>query len=280
MDQQRPKVTIDALSRGIDLLEIVAERGSVKLAELPALLGASRATAFRVLRTLQERGYVEHVREEHSYRLGPGAAILGAHSQASSVIRMAEPAMADLRDLSGETVNLALFRGGRLVYVAIVEGIHAIRMSGSVGEEVPLHSTALGKAMLGALPLESARAMLGTEPYRAYTSRTATTWEQISQMLGAIKERGYAVDLEEMDFGAACVGAAIVDRYGHPVGGLSVSGLAARFPEEVREEVGERVSLWCERIGHEVGKAAGGTLASIDRREEGDHEGRSVAHRR
>jgi IclR family acetate operon transcriptional repressor len=252
---QQPKRTIDALTRGIDLLEILAERGPVKLAELPKLLGASRATAFRVLRTLQERGYVEHVRSEHSYRLGPGVAILGVRSRASSIIKMAEPALADLRDSSGETVNLALFRGGRLVYVEIIEGPQAIRMSGHVGEEVPLHSTALGKATLAALPSETAKTMLGAGPYEAFTERTLTTWEQMSKELEAVKARGYADDFEEMDFGAACVAAAIMDQYGHPIGALSVSGLAARFSEEDRTRIGERIAQWSERISSGTGAA-------------------------
>src|SRR5262249_50300020 len=68
--------TIDALERGIDVLEILADRGSVKLAELPELLGVSRATAFRLLATLQQRGYVERLPAQGGYRLGGGAVIL------------------------------------------------------------------------------------------------------------------------------------------------------------------------------------------------------------
>jgi IclR family acetate operon transcriptional repressor len=162
--------------------------------------------------------------------------------------------MVDLRHSSGETVNLALFRGGRLVYVDIVEGNHALRMSGSVGEEVPLHSTALGKATLAALPVENRRSLLGKEPYPSYTNRTYTTWEQLNADLKDVEARGYAVDLEEMDFGAACVAAAILGTGGHPVGALSVAGLAARFSSEDRKTVGELVAKWCKRINQDFEK--------------------------
>jgi len=108
--QQPKRMTIDALDRGIDVLEVIAERDSVRLAELPELLSVSRATAFRVLKTLEERGYVEHVRSEHAYRLGSGSVILAARSQTSSIVSLAGPAIADLRDAAGETVNLALTR--------------------------------------------------------------------------------------------------------------------------------------------------------------------------
>jgi DNA-binding IclR family transcriptional regulator len=250
------KRTIDSLNRGIDLLEILAERGNVRLAELSDLLGSSRATVFRVLKTLQERGYVEHVRSEHTYRLGPGSVILAARSQTSAVIHSAGPAMADLRDTTEETVNLALLRGGRLVYVEILEGSHAIRMSGNVGEEAPLHSTALGKATLAALPPEKGRLLLGEEPYPSYTSQTHTTWKQLAGELGATRDRGYAVDLEEMDFGASCVAAAIVGEGDHPVGALSVAGLAARLTPTKHEEIGERVANWARRVSSELGHVA------------------------
>ncbi len=253
MKQQSKRTTIDALNRGIDLLEVLAERGSVRLAELPEVLGASRATAFRVLKTLEERGYVEHVRNERAYRLGPGSVILAARSQTSSIVRLAGPAMADLRDATGETVNLALLHGGRLAYVEILDGRHALRLSVSPGQEAPLHSTALGKATLAALPPEEGKRLLGGEPYPSYTDRTIKTWEELSADIETTRARGYAVDVEEMIVSAACVSAPLVGRSGYPVGALSVSGLVDRFSEDRRQEMGERVTEWCRRISNELG---------------------------
>jgi IclR family acetate operon transcriptional repressor len=160
--------------------------------------------------------------------------------------------MADLQDTTGETVNLALFQKGRLVYVEILEGRHAIRMSGSVGEEVPLHSTALGKAILAALPSDKSETLVGAEPYPAYTARTRTTWKELRYNLEEVAQQGYAEDLEEMDFGAACVGAAITGHDSYPIGGLSVAGLAARFSPASRAKIGKRVAGWCRQISREL----------------------------
>lgn len=245
--------TIGSLERGIDLLEILAERESAKLAELPALLGSSRATAFRLLATLQERGYVEHVPSEHSYRLGPGAVILAARSQSASLVRLTEPAMAELREVSGETVNLALFRGGQLIYAQIVEGGYALRMSGTVGEEAPLHATALGKSVLAALPPEQREELVGRGRYDSFTGNTRTTWAALKKELDATAKRGYAVEIEENDMGAACVAAAIVDGPAHPIGAISVSGPAGRFKTRHREEMGELVARRCAEISASFG---------------------------
>jgi len=246
-------MTIDALDRGIDVLEVIAERGSVRLAELPELLSVSRATAFRVLKTLEERGYVEHVRSERVYRLGPGPVILAARSQTSSIVSLAGPAMAELRDAIGETVNLALFRGGRVAYVEILDGYHALRLSVSVGEEAPLHATALGKAALAALTPDRRRQLLPMEPFPAYTDRTLTTWEQLDDELEVSQARGYTLELEESAVGVVCVGAAIIGKVGYPIGALSASGLSARFAKYERQEAGKRVAEWCRRISTDFG---------------------------
>ena len=173
MASRKNSQTIDSLSRGIDLLEILAEREAIKLAELPDLLETSRATAFRLLKTLQERGYVEHVSSQSAYRLGPSALLLATRSQSFSLVRVAEPALRDFAQRTGETVNLALFRGGHLHYVEIVEGRHALRMSGSIGQAAPIHSTALGKAILAVLPANRRRALLGDEPWGGVHSKDA-----------------------------------------------------------------------------------------------------------
>ena len=259
MAAKKKSPTIDSLRRGIDLLEILAERESVKLADLPDLLQTSRATAFRVLKTLQERGYVEHIESQSAYRLGAAAMVLASRSEQSSVVRVSEPALRDLAERTGETVNLALFRTGRLVYVEIVEGRHALRMSGSISQDVPVHSTALGKAMLAALPNDSRRALLGPEPWMSYTSNTKTNWNQLGPDIQLTAKRGYALDREEMDYGAVCIGAAIMRAEGHPVGGISVSGWSQRLSGRKQSEIGRTLSDWCTRISGELGFAGNGS---------------------
>lgn len=240
--------TIDSLGRGIDLLEILATRDSVKLAELPELLDTSRATAFRLLKTLQDRGYVEHYPAESLYRLGPAAQLLADRSGSQSLVRAAQPALRDLAAETGETVNLALMRAAHLTYVEIVDGRHALRMSASPGQDVPMHSTALGKATLAVLPEERQLALVGPEPWTAYTPKTHTSWEALRPEIRRAAERGWAEDLEEMDEGAICVGAAILNREGEPVGGISVSGWAQRLDARTRREIGQSVAAWCRRI--------------------------------
>jgi DNA-binding IclR family transcriptional regulator len=232
---------ICALERGIDLLELLGERGQMRLAEVARELATSRATAFRVLATLQSRGYVEHDRTARVYRLGPALHTLTATSAATSVSRFAAPAMAALHQQTRETVNLGVVRRGRIVYAAILDGVHALRVNAEVGEEVPAHATAIGKSILAALPYEQRAFFLSREPYDAFTERTITTRVRLEDDLRAAAERGYGVDDQETGVGAVCIAAAIIGADGYPLGAISVSAIAARLPRTEFASLGESV---------------------------------------
>ena len=159
---EHPRPRTAAMNRGFDVLELVVDSGQVRLAEVAKALGISRATAFRALSALRRRGYIEHVPSEQIYRLGTGFITLAARSAASSIVRLASSVMADLRNETRETVNLALMRGGRLIYVSIFDGPQALRITPRVGAEAALHATALGKAVLMMMSPDDQDLLLGT----------------------------------------------------------------------------------------------------------------------
>jgi DNA-binding IclR family transcriptional regulator len=245
----------NSLERGLDILELLGERGVVRLGEVIKELSTSRATAFRMLATLQNRGYVEHVRAERVYRLGPALRTLAARSDTASLLDLAAPAMEHLRSSTAETVNLALLRRGRIVYASILEGVHALRMAATIDQEVPVHAAALGKAILASLPADQREAFLRPEPYRALTRRTITRRHDLEQELALTSARGYAVDDEEAEVGAACLAAPILGSDGLPVGAISVSGLAARMPEANRPILGDEIRRCCDEISAQLGFA-------------------------
>lgn len=226
---------VGSLSRGLDILECLAEHGSLRLADLPEPLGISRATAYRILSQLQERGYVEHNREAHRYSLGASAVALATRSKSASLISTAEPALTRLNNLTRETVNLAVFQGGRLVYVRIIEGTYALRMSGSVGEEAPLYATAMGKSILSHVPFERRMHLVGKEPFPKFTATTVSTFAELAAAVNKAREDEFAVDNEEVDSGAICLGAAILGDGGEPVGAISISAPVSRIQTRVEE---------------------------------------------
>jgi IclR family transcriptional regulator, acetate operon repressor len=248
-----PGNTLGSLDRGLTVLELIARRGEARLAELARELGTSRTTMFRVLETLRARGFAEHVAASHTYRLGPSARALAAHATQSAITRLAEPAMADLRNATGETVNLIGVHGNRLVYEAVLEGGYALRSLPSLGVTVAAHASALGKAVLADSPAAMREVLLGPEPYQRFTDNTITARRELDAELEATRQRRYATDKEENETGLTCVAAAIRGADGRPAGAISVSGLTGRMNKLDLADLGTRVQARCADIGKALG---------------------------
>jgi DNA-binding IclR family transcriptional regulator len=246
-----------ALFRGLDVLELLGRRSEVKLSEVVSELGMSRATAFRVLAALQSRGYVQHSRSEQVYRLGPALQEMAATSGMSSVVRVAAPAMAALGADTGETVNLAAVQRWRIVYVSILYGVHALRTNSELGDVVPPHATAIGKAILAALPRDQRGVFLGEEPYARYTDRTITTRAQLEQTLARALKAGFATEYQEMAVGSVCVGAPIIGADGYPVAATSISAITARLARKEFPALGRTVRAAADRISADLAASAG-----------------------
>ena len=243
-----PGNTLGSLDRGLTVLELIAQRGEARLAELARELGTSRTTMFRVLETLRARGFAEHVAASHTYRLGPGARSLAAYATRSAIARLAEPAMADLRNATGETVNLIGVHGSRLVYEAVLEGRYSLRSLPSLGMTVAAHCSALGKAVLAASPAPLREVLLGPEPFRRFTENSITARGELDAELEATGQRGYAIDEEENETGLTCVAAAIHGTDGRPAAAISVSGLSDRMHRLDLAQLGKRVQASCADI--------------------------------
>lgn len=242
----------NALERGLDVLEILAERGDARGTELVDDLGVSRATAFRILTTLERRGYVEHARAERAWRLGPAVAELAAGLDSTSIMQLAAPALADLRSTSRETVNLAVIQRNRVVWAASFDGAYALRLSTTIGDTVPVHATAIGKAILSVLPEQEWPRLLPPEPFPEITPKTRRTMEELRADVREAQEHGWSVDEEESELSGVCVAAPITGRDGRPVAAISVAAVAGRLTPEERPPLGRAVKRWCEKISAEL----------------------------
>jgi IclR family transcriptional regulator, KDG regulon repressor len=225
--------TIAVLGRALDLLDVLAGERAVSLTEASRRAGVNKVTAFRILANFEQRGYVEREPLSGHYRLGLRLLQLGTLLGKRLDLRtVARPHLEALRQALGETVNLALPGTRGIVYIDILECAHDLRMAATVGAEDGYHCTALGKAMLAAWPEGEREALLRRVRLRRKTGHTRTDRRALRRELGVTRERGYAVDDEENEVGARCVGAAVLDAGGRVVGGISVSGPASRLTAE------------------------------------------------
>lgn len=232
---------IRAVERALELLEAFSiTEPELSLTELSCRLGLNASTVFRLLATLQARGYVQQSPDNGRYRLGP--ACLGPSSvylAQSDMRRRLTPLLVALRDECRETIHLATLdrKLMEVVYLEKLEGLLPIGLMGSrVGGRSPAYCTGLGKAMLAHEPLDATGAFYEARGLPAHTPQTITSWEVLSHELAEIRLRGYALDNTEHEPGVRCVAAPVWNHRREVVGAISVAGPAERIEKLIAEQ--------------------------------------------
>lgn len=241
------------LQKALDVLEVVAfARPSLSLQEVAERAGLPRATAFRLLANLVERGYVSRS-DAGSYALGSRARLLGSLRQDQAQIREAAlPRMRDLRDRHGQTVSLAVRVAHQLLYLETVEGTQALRFVEPAGATGPLHATALGKALLAWCAPPVRDTVLSDVQFERFTDSTITSREAFQEELVRVHERGYSVDDEESVPGARCVAAPILEAGGMATAAMSVSAPIAALDWSEVAIVANDVQHACREISERI----------------------------
>ncbi len=239
---------IQSVDRAIDLLLAVAAAGPTA-AGVPALAkacGLNRATAWRLLKTLQARGLVT-VDENGRYALGVTAVELGGAAGPDALIAAAHPLLERMCAKTGETASLAMPAVGGLTYVDEVTPI-AVLTASWLGRTVALHATSTGKALLAFLPPSELRRVLpATLP--AFTDTTITSTGELADELAATRARGYGTCAGELEPSLYGVSAPVLDRTSRPLAVLSIWGPKDRVPEERFAELGPIVVEAAREMG-------------------------------
>lgn len=223
-------MSVQSVERSFALLETLADSDRpLGISELSTTSGLSLATVHRLLRTLLSLGYVRQERSR-GYSLGLGFIRLGERA-GSGIAAWSRPLLAGLVRELGESVNLAVLEGDRVVYLAHVPSSRSMRMFTDVGSRAAAHATGVGKAMLAQLPREQARALMDRTGLAPETEHTITDPEQLTAALRAIAARGYAVDDEEQELGVRCVAVAVPGS-GAPLA-VSTSGPSSRMTDDL-----------------------------------------------
>jgi len=228
-DEATPaRSSVQSVDRALDLLEVLATSESpLGVSELATRTGLAEGTAHRLLRTLVQRGYVAQ-NPSRKYAVGTAALVLGEAST-RSLARQAQPFLRRMVEVSGETANLAVLDGDRVVYVAQAPSPRRLRMFAEVGRSVHPHSTAVGKVLVAALPAGVVHALLERAGQPRRTDQTLVDRQALLDDLDLTRSRGWALDDGEEEDGVRCVALPVTAR-GRVVAAISVSGPAERLP--------------------------------------------------
>jgi len=209
------------------LQAFTVERTTLSFAELQDRTDLAKATLHRVANDLVTAGLLDRTRGR--YRLSGLVFELGMRASVErGLLEVAVPFLQDLYERTHETVHLGLREGHEVVYVLKMGGHRQAASPSRIGGRMPLHATAIGKALLAFSPPEVRDEVL-RGPLRRTAPRTVVNPRVLASQLDTIVETGVSFEYEESAVGIVCVGAPVLDGDDDVVAAVSVTGPITRF---------------------------------------------------
>lgn len=228
-----------------------SELGNIEIARM---LDMNPATVAGLVYTLKKSKYLDQNPENRKYRLG--VKILERASVLLNQLdlrKISAPYLEELRDWCGESVNLGVLNHGNVVYIERLFGLHSLGIRTELGKQSPIHSTALGKAILSQLPDEEINAILRDYHFTPLTPYTITDKQIFIQELKDTRNRGYSLDDQENEIGGRCIGVAILNHQMYPVAAISISIPIQRLSREQIPEYSQKLRMTAETISKNLG---------------------------
>lgn len=247
-------VPAKSLGKGLAILDMIAaESRGLTLAEISRLGDVPKPTAHRIINVLLDYGMLR-IDSEGRYFPGPQCLVFGNRFlDGLDLRREAQDVLRDLTRDTLETSHLGIKERTRIVYIEKMDSPHPVRMYSRVGATNPVHSTALGRAILAYCDEAAVEDVISAGLGRR-TANTITDPERFRAKLAEIRRRGLALDNIENEEGIRCVAAPVFDHNGDAVAGISVSGPEQRLTlkrlEELATDVRRSASTLSERLGY------------------------------
>jgi DNA-binding IclR family transcriptional regulator len=226
---------IQSVDRAVRILKALGEHpGRLGLSDLAERVGLAKTTVHGLLRTLQDHGLVEQHADSDKYQLGPELLQLGNSYLDLNELRSRSLAWSELlATRAGEAVRVGVPHSGSALVVHHVFRPDTSLQVLEVGALLPLHATALGKAVLAYLD-DDYVADLVAEGLPRLTGHTHVSGAALRRELAAVRELGYAVEREEALLGEGGLAAPIFDRRTEAIGAVGVAGPKERVLKRSR----------------------------------------------
>jgi len=260
--REKENYTIQSVSHALDLLEsFTRTEDELGVTVLSKRLGLHKNNVFRLLATLEHRGYIEQNKSSENYRLGPKVLQIGAiFFEQRECRRHARPIIEGLMAASGETAVVAVLRGNKVIYMDSAESTRTVRAISRIGAMLPAHCTAVGKVQLAVLPPAEILRLYPETHLTPLTDKSIKTRDALINELKKIAEKGYAFENEEADPDVRSIAAPVRDFSRKVIGAVAIVAPSNRLTEE-RLEKGGFISM-VQDAGIAISAKMGCTLAA------------------
>ncbi len=252
---------IGTINHALDIIESFSpETPELGVTDLSAKLGLSKNNVFRLLATLESKGYIEQNHSTEEYRLDSKILEVGqVFLNRLGLLKVAHPLLEEMVKACDEAAYIALLRDGDVVYLDLVQTSHPLRLRSRVGWRLPAYCTAVGKAQLAFESRDRIDEILSKKKLKRFTPNTLVNKQDIVRHLKEVADKGIALDLEEWELDVRCVGAPVRDYTGRVIASICISAPAIRMSlERIENEIIPLVRLTAKKISQSLGYAEGG----------------------
>jgi len=222
---ERPEYRVEALAKGLRILSLFNEqRPSWRVSDLAAAAGLPMPTVYRVVMTLASEGYLDHL-PSGDYRPGVRTLTLGTAALRSlDLVGIATPKLTELGQRTGETVNLAVLTGDRVLYLVRLRNSDLVTANIQVGSTLPAVHTSIGKLLLAQLGPADLESRVTDASFSANSGPNAkVSLDELREELSTIRDQGWAMQDEELAYGLRSVAAPITGPDGRVVAGVNLA---------------------------------------------------------
>jgi IclR family pca regulon transcriptional regulator len=222
---------IGSLAHGLSVLEAVADcGGEIGLAELAQRVGFNKTSAWRLVHTLVELGYLEQDPQSRNFRPAARVLALGyGYFDGLDLKQHAQPYLQELLHTHNETVNLAVRNGDELIYIERIGTTHIVSVNLHVGSRLPLYCTSLGRTLISEMPEKWLEQYVKrVNAGKAELAEGPLTYKDLMRRLEEARVQRYSINDEELVKGLRAISSAIRDRNGEIVAAVCVSVPSSR----------------------------------------------------
>jgi len=225
------------------LLEFLAAEGRpASLQTITDAVGLSKPTAYRLLQSLQQLGYVARPFGSRDYLIGSRTTRLAAADPYAELKSMARPWLRSLHETLNETVNFGVLSGDQVSYLDFMETTQALRFIVTPGKSDPFYSTALGRAIAAQLDEVQLDRLLEKTRLQVLTPQTVRSLADLKRKIKKAQETGIAEEIEESVSGICYLATSLVE-LGFPEAAISVTVPALRLDSRCKSLIIESLTI-------------------------------------
>ena len=238
--REKSEYAVQAVSNAIDILELLGNcEHELSMSEIVSTLELTKSNVNKLLANLERFGYVEHNKYTGNFRLGVKTfQISQAYINKLNLIDISNQVLNNLKTSLNESTYIGVLRHGNVVYLNVLETDEPVRVMPRIGNVGPAYATAIGKAQLSVFGDKEIISLYENKVFKKLTDKTIANIDELLKDIAEVRNRGYALDLEEYEEEVHCVAVPVLDFMGKVIAGISVSGPKERMSmERIEKEI-------------------------------------------